>query len=94
MKHTVITFLTFVIIINGCNNQEANKASILPSNFIPLKVFSCNSDSLPLSLSTKNALIESGMTQCMMLFGVLLSADREYADILFGNGWKNISRDA
>ena len=76
MKHTVFTFLTFLIIINGCNNQEANKASVSPNNFLPLKVFSCNNDSLTISIGAKNALIEAGMTQCITPFGVLLSADR------------------
>jgi len=76
MKCIPTIFMIFVLILSGCNNQEINKVSVLPSNLVPLKVFSCNNDSLPISLSAKNALIESGMTQCMMPFGVLLSADR------------------
>ena len=76
MKCIPTIFMIFTLILSGCNNQEINKVSVLPSNLVPLKVFSCNNDSLPISLSAKNALIEAGMTRCMMPFGVLLSADR------------------
>lgn len=76
MKYIAITFLIFLLIISGCNNQQANKTSSLPLNFPYLKVFSCDHDSILISISAKNALIETGMTQCMMPFGVLLSADK------------------
>ena len=75
MKFIVTIFMISALILNGCNNQETYKVSALPSNSVPLKVFSCDNDSLSISLSAKNALIEAGMTQCMMPFGVLLSAD-------------------
>ena len=75
MKFIATIFMISALILNGCNNQETNKVSALPSNSVPLKVFSCDNDSLSISLSAKNALIEAGMTQCMMPFGVLLSAD-------------------
>ena len=53
MKCIPTIFMIFALILNGCNNQEINKVSVLPSNLVPLKVFSCNNDSLPISLSAK-----------------------------------------
>jgi hypothetical protein len=76
MKSRMKIFMITVFFLNGCNNEEANKASVLPSNFPSLKVFSCDNDSIFISLGAKNALMQAGMTHCMMPFGVLLSADQ------------------
>ena len=76
MKYIATTYVTFLLIIIGCDNQEANKASVVTHNLPPLKVFSCDNDSILISLNAKNALIEAEMTQCIMPFGVLLSADK------------------
>ena len=64
------------LIFNGCKNETANNNDTIIPSIPPLKVYSCDNDSIPISFSVKNALIEAGMTQCMMPFGVLLSADQ------------------
>tara|TARA_Y100000590_G_scaffold331875_1_gene377148 strand:+ start:5680 stop:6564 length:885 start_codon:yes stop_codon:yes gene_type:complete len=69
----VLFILTFVFY--GCNKEENDNISILP-NVPPLKAYSCDSDSIPISINAKNALMESGMSNCMMPFGVLISADK------------------
>ena len=68
-------FLGFVFILFGCSRQQNTKDILEISEIPPLKVYSCDSDSIIISLDAKNALMEVGMTQCMMPFGVLLSAD-------------------
>ena len=67
--------LGFVFILFGCSSQQNTKDILEISEIPPLKVYSCDSDSIIISLDAKNALMEVGMTQCMMPFGVLLSAD-------------------
>ena len=76
MNSTIKLFMIFTLILNGCENEETNNSNILISSILPLKVFPCDNDSLPISIGAKNALIEAGMDQCMMPFGVLLSADK------------------
>ena len=68
-------FLGFVFIIFGCSSQQNTKDILEISEIPPLKVYSCDSDSIIISVNAKNALMDVGMTQCMMPFGVLLSAD-------------------
>ena len=76
MNSILKLFMISTFILNGCENEETNKPNILTSDIPPLKVFSCDNDSLPISIGAKNALIEAGMSQCMMPFGILLSADQ------------------
>ena len=76
MNSIIKLFMISTLILNGCENEEINKPNILTSDIPPLKVFSCDNDSLPISIGAKNALIKAGMSQCMMPFGVLLSADQ------------------
>jgi hypothetical protein len=76
MNSIIKLFMISTLILNSCENEETNKPNILTSDIPPLKVFSCDNDSLPISIGAKNALIEAGMSQCMMPFGVLLSADQ------------------
>jgi hypothetical protein len=68
-------FLGFVFILFGCSSQQNTKDTLEISEIPPLKVYSCDSDSIIISVDAKNALMDVGMTQCMMPFGVLLSAD-------------------
>ena len=72
-------YLLFIILIySGCDKQIDNNRLDKKADEIPaLKVFSCGSDSLTISDNAKEALMEAGMTQCMMPFGVLLSADQD-----------------
>lgn len=69
-------FLGFVCILFCCSNQNTSKGILEISEIPPLKVYSCDSDSIIISFEAKSALMEVGMTQCMMPFGVLLSADQ------------------
>tara|TARA_B100000945_G_scaffold84738_1_gene65669 strand:- start:1539 stop:2426 length:888 start_codon:yes stop_codon:yes gene_type:complete len=69
-------FLGFVCILFSCSNQDTSKGILEISEIPPLKVYSCDSDSIIISSEAKIALMEVGMTQCMMPFGVLLSADQ------------------
>ena len=39
-------------------------------------MYECDNDSIDISDEAKDALMTAGMTQCMMPFGVLLSADQ------------------
>ena len=68
--------MIFVFILNGCSNQENDKTVPVLSEIPPLKVYSCDNDSIIISPNAKNALMEVGMTQCIMPFGVLVSADQ------------------
>ena len=68
-------FLGVVFILFGCSSQQNNNDILEISEIPPLKVYSCDSDSILISSNAKNALMEVGMTQCMMPFGVLVSAD-------------------
>ena len=76
MIKTTKLSLIFVFILNGCSNQENDKVVSVLSEIHPLKVYSCDNDSIIISVDAKIALMEVGMTQCMMPFGVLLSADQ------------------
>ena len=76
MIKTITLSLIFVFILNRCSNQENDKAVPALSEIPPLKVYSCDNDSIIISPNAKNALMEVGMTQCMMPFGVLISADQ------------------
>ncbi len=69
-------FLGFVCILFCCSTHDTSKEILDISKIPPLKVYSCGSDSINISPEAKSALMEVGMTQCMMPFGVLLSADR------------------
>ena len=69
-------FLIFVFVFNGCSNEKNEKVVAVLSEIPPLKVYSCDNDSITISINAKNALMEAGMTQCMMPFGVLISADQ------------------
>ena len=69
-------FLGCVFILFGCSSQQNTKDTLEISEIPPLKVYSCDSDSIIISSEAKSALMEVGMTQCMMPFGVLLSADQ------------------
>ena len=84
-------FLIFVFVFNGCSNEKNEKVVAVLSEIPPLKVYSCDNDSITISINAKNALMEAGMTQCMMPFDKCRS---EYAKVLFSNGWKDISRNA
>ena len=37
MKCIATIFMISALILSGCNNQEINKVSVLPSNLVPLK---------------------------------------------------------
>ena len=76
MKSSMKLVMIVTLVLNGCANEKTNNSNVIISDIPPLKVFSCDNDSLPISLGAKNALIEAGMTQCIMPFGVLLSADQ------------------
>ena len=76
MINTKKLFLGFVCILFSCSNQDTSKGILEISEIPPLKVYSCDSDSIIISSEAKIALMEVGMTQCMMPFGVLLSADQ------------------
>jgi len=76
MVKTIKLSLIFVFILNGCSNQENDKVVPVLSEIPPLKVYSCDNDSIIISPNAKNALMEVGMTQCMMPFGILISADQ------------------
>ena len=76
MKSSIKLVMTVTLILNGCANEKTNNSNVIISDIPPLKIFSCDNDSIPISLGAKNALVEAGMTQCMMPFGVLLSADQ------------------
>ena len=69
-------FLGFVCILFCCSTHDTSKEILEISEIPPLKVYSCDSDSIIISSEAKSALMEVGMTQCMMPFGVLLSADQ------------------
>ena len=75
MLNTIKLYLAFLLSLIGCSNQESSKGILEISEIPPLKIYSCDSDSIIISSNAKNALMEVGMTQCMMPFGVLLSAD-------------------
>ena len=75
MLNTIKLYLAFLLSLIGCSNQESSKGILEISGIPPLKIYSCDSDSIIISSNAKNALMEVGMTQCMMPFGVLLSAD-------------------
>lgn len=76
MKTDLKLFIFFMLALSSCSVEEDYNVYILPTDIPILKVFSCDNDSLPLSDEAKNALMTAGMTQCMMPFGVLLSADQ------------------
>ena len=76
MINTKKLFLGFVFILFCCSTQDTSKGILEISEIPPLKVYSCDSDSIIISSEAKSALMEVGMTQCMMPFGVLLSADQ------------------
>ena len=76
MINTKKLFLGFVFILFGCSTQDTSKGILEISEIPPLKVYLCDSDSIIISSEAKSALMEVGMTQCMMPFGVLLSADQ------------------
>ena len=67
-----ISLILFLIIIS-CNSAVDDNVSV---NVPPLKVYECDNDSIDISDEAKDALMAAGMTQCMMPFGVLLSADQ------------------
>ena len=73
-----VTRLFFILtfFFSGCNKQDGDKNLADLSEIPQLKIFSCDDDSLMISMDAKNALMEAGMTQCMMPFGVLVSADQ------------------
>ena len=75
MLNTIKLYLVFLLMLISCSNQESSKGILEISDIPPLKIYSCDSDSIIISSNAKNALMEVGMTQCMMPFGVLLSAD-------------------
>ena len=75
MLNTIKLYLVFLLMLISCSNQESSKGILELSEIPPLKIYSCDSDSIIISSNAKNALMEVGMTQCMMPFGVLLSAD-------------------
>ena len=77
MKNSKHTFMPFVVLILiGCDTQTANKESQRSNNIPELKLYSCDNDSLLISPTAKTALMNVGMTQCMMPFGVLIAADQ------------------
>jgi len=76
MINTKKLLLGFVCILFCCSNQDTSKGILEISEIPPLKVYSCDSDSIIISSEAKSVLMEVGMTQCMMPFGVLLSADQ------------------
>jgi len=69
-------FIILTFFFSGCNKQDGDKALTDLSEIPQLKIYSCDDDSLMISMDAKNALMEAGMTQCMMPFGVLVSADQ------------------
>ena len=69
-------FLGLVFILYGCSSQQNTKDILEISEIPPLKVYSCDSDSIIISFDAKNALMSVGLNQCMMPFGVLISADQ------------------
>ena len=75
MLNTIKLYLAFLLSLIGFSNQDSSKGILEISEIPPLKIYSCDSDSIIISSNAKNALMEVGMTQCMMPFGVLLSAD-------------------
>ena len=68
--------IIFLFILNGCSNQAKDKVIPVPPAIPVLKVYSCDNDSIIITPNAKNALMEVGMNQCMMPFGVLISADQ------------------
>ena len=76
MINTKKLFLGIICLLFCCSNQNTSKGILEISEIPPLKVYSCDSDSIIISSEAKSALMEVGMTQCMMPFGVLLSADQ------------------
>ena len=69
-------FFTFILFFSGCNKEDSDQNLAHLSEIPQLKIYSCDDDSLMISMDAKNALMEAGMTQCMMPFGVLVSADQ------------------
>tara|TARA_Y100001970_G_scaffold269788_1_gene362836 strand:+ start:3952 stop:4842 length:891 start_codon:yes stop_codon:yes gene_type:complete len=72
-----ILLFALIIFNISCSVDSADKTKSEKVFDIPLKVYSCDSDSLSISNSAKNALMSAGMTRCMMPFGVLLSAGQD-----------------
>lgn len=69
-------FFILTLFFSGCNKQDGDKALADLSEIPQLKIYPCDDDSMMISMDAKNALMEAGMTQCMMPFGVLVSADQ------------------
>ena len=77
MIKNVKLFLIIIFLLNGCNyNQELSKSNKHIYKIPPLKIYPCDDEKITISTNAKNALMEVGMTQCMMPFGVLISADQ------------------
>ena len=70
-------FIILTFFFSGCNRQDGEKNLADLSEIPQLKIYSCDDDSLMISMDAKNALMEAGMTQCIMPFGVLVSADQD-----------------
>ena len=66
---------TLLLIFIGCDSEATTKVNQSSSSVPELKLYSCDNDSLLISSEAKSALMNAGMTQCMMPFGVLLAAD-------------------
>ena len=76
MVKTLKLSIIFIFILNGCSNPANDKVVPALSEIPALKVYSCDNDSIIISPNAKNALMEVGMNQCMMPFGVLIAADQ------------------
>ena len=76
MDNATRLFFIITFFFSGCNKQDGDKNLADLSEIPQLKIYSCDDDSLMISMDAKNALMEAGMTKCIMPFGVLVSADQ------------------
>ena len=64
MINTKKLFLGFVCILFCCSNQNTSKGILEISEIPPLKVYSCDSDSIIISSEAKSALISNNLKGC------------------------------
>jgi len=73
--------LSIYFIIVGCSQKDNSDVNNGVNVVNPIYIGPCNSERITISEIAKNALMESGMTQCTMPFGVLISADQDMPEL-------------
>tara|TARA_B100001250_G_scaffold410886_1_gene438251 strand:- start:1282 stop:2163 length:882 start_codon:yes stop_codon:yes gene_type:complete len=72
--------IIFCFILFNCSGSDIKVDNKRINQSTNIAIYECDSDSLILSQSAKDALIDAGLTKCMMPFGVLIGSDKNIPD--------------